>query len=175
LFVAVWLPLSLTGRLQALDRPARSGLRWTTEDQWHVTIRFLGEVASDPALMRALDTAATGSEAATANLGPRPTALNDRVWALPVGGLEGLATAVQEATCELVPVTGKQRFRGHVTLARARRPGSLAGLPAAEVGGDWTVDTMTLVSSQLHPHGARYEVVARWALGKEGRVGDHGG
>ncbi len=114
-------------------------------------------------------------EAVSATLGPRATALGDRVWVLPVNGLDGLAAAVQEATRELVPVTGRRRFRGHVTLARARRPGSLAGLPSADVGGDWIVDEMTLVCSHLHPHGARYEVIGEWPLGKEGRVGCQGG
>jgi 2'-5' RNA ligase len=139
-----------------------------------VTIRFLGEVASNAALTEALGAAASGSQAVTAALGPRPTALNERVWVLPVEGLDGLAGAVQEATREVVPVTGRRRFRGHVTLARARQPESLARLPAAEVRGDWTVDAFTLVCSELHPHGARYEVMARWPLGKGGRVGDQG-
>src|SRR5947209_3556899 len=44
LFVAVWPPASLISQLRSLDRPARPGLRWTTEDQWHVTLRFLGGV-----------------------------------------------------------------------------------------------------------------------------------
>jgi len=175
LFVAVWLPPALTGRLRTLDRPARPGLRWTTEDQWHVTLRFLGETAPDLDLMGVLAAAAGGSDAVTATLGPRPTALGDRVWVLPVDGLDGLAAGVLEATRERVPVTGRRRFRGHVTLARARRPGSLAGLPPAEVGGAWTVDTITLVCSHLHPDGARYEIIGTWPLRKEDRVGGQGG
>jgi 2'-5' RNA ligase len=43
-FVAARLPASLISQVRALDRPARAGLRWTTEDQWHVTLCFLGEV-----------------------------------------------------------------------------------------------------------------------------------
>jgi RNA 2',3'-cyclic 3'-phosphodiesterase len=171
LFVAVWLPPGLTRRLYALDRPARPGLRWTAEDQWHVTIRFLGEMAPDQSLFGALGTAASGLEAVTATLGPHPTALSDHVWVVPVGGLDGLAAAVEEATSGLVPVTGRRRFRGHVTLARARRPGSLAGLPVVKLDGSWEVDAITLVCSHLHPEGARYEVLERWPLGKAGRVG----
>jgi RNA 2',3'-cyclic 3'-phosphodiesterase len=175
LFVAVWLPPALIGGLRNLDRPVRPGLRWTTEDQWHVTLRFLGQVDCELDLMAALDAAAGRSEAVTATLGPRPTALGDRVWVLPANGLDGLAAAVREATRELVPVTGRRPFRGHVTLARTRRPGSLAGLPPAEVAGAWTVDSMTLVSSRLHPDGARYEVIGSWPLRKGDRVGRLGG
>jgi RNA 2',3'-cyclic 3'-phosphodiesterase len=174
-FVAVWLPPVLTDRLRKLHRPAGPGLRWTTEDQWHVTLRFLGEVGSELDLRGALDAAAGRSPPVTATLGPGPRALGDRVWVLPVNGLDGLATAVQEATRELVPVTGRRPFRGHVTLARARRPGSFSGLPLAEVGGAWIVDTLTLVGSHLHPDGARYEVIGTWALDKDDRVGRQGG
>jgi RNA 2',3'-cyclic 3'-phosphodiesterase len=170
LFVAVWLPAELTGRLRALDRPARPGLRWTTEDQWHVTVRFLGEVAADHGLIGVLGTAATGLENVTATLGPHPTALSDHVWVLPVSGLDGLAADVEEATRELVPVTGRRHFRGHVTLARARRPRSFDGLPTTDVSGSWAVDALTLVRSRLHQDGARYEVIERWPLGKQGRA-----
>ena len=44
LFVAVWPPASLTDQLRGLARPQQTGLRWTTEDQWHVTLRFFGGV-----------------------------------------------------------------------------------------------------------------------------------
>jgi 2'-5' RNA ligase len=170
LFVALWLPSAFTDRLRALDRPVRPGVRWTTEDQWHVTVRFLGPVPSDRLLTDRLHRVAAGFPPLTASLGPRPTALGDRVWVVPVHGLARLAAAVEEATADLVPVTSRRPFRGHVTLARARRPGSLVGLPAAEMGGTWSVDALTLVSSHLHPDGARYEVIERWPLGKGGRV-----
>jgi 2'-5' RNA ligase len=169
LFVAVWLPPALTRQLGALDRPARPGLRWTTDDQWHVTVRFLGQAASDRRLVDRLDSVAGRSRPLTATLGPRATSLGDRVWVLPVHGLDGLAAEVEEATAELVPVTSRRRFRGHVTLARARRPGLLIGLPTAEISGTWTVDALTLVSSHLRPDGARYDVIERWPLAKGGR------
>jgi RNA 2',3'-cyclic 3'-phosphodiesterase len=175
LFVAVWLPAELTGRLRALDRPAQPGLRWTTEDQWHVTVRFLGEVVADQGLTGALGGAACGLENVTATLGPHPIALNDHVWVLPVSGLDGLAATVEDATRELIPVTGRRRFRGHVTLARARRPASFDGLAATDVSGSWTVDALTLVRSHLHQAGARYEVIERWPLGKQGRARRFGG
>jgi 2'-5' RNA ligase len=169
LFVAVWLPPPLTQQVRALDRPVRPGLRWTTDDQWHVTVRFLGQVESGRPLIDRLDSVAGGTVPVTARLGPLPTTLGDRIWVLPVHGLDGLAAAVEEATAELVPPTSRRRFRGHLTLARARHPGSLVGLLSAEIGGAWTVDALTLVASHLHPDGARYEVIERWPLAKGGR------
>ncbi|HUJ65784.1 MAG TPA: 2'-5' RNA ligase family protein [Acidimicrobiales bacterium] len=171
LFVAVWLPPALTRRLRAVDRPPRDGLRWTTEDQWHVTLRFLGEVPSSGPVGLALGSVASRFEGVTASLGPRPAVLGGCVWVLPVSGLDSLASAVLEATSAAVPDTGGRPFRGHVTLARARRPGGLTGLPAVEVSGEWTVDAVTLVCSHLRRGGARYEVVDRWTLGKAGRAG----
>ena len=47
LFVAVWPPESVVEMLLGLDRPEGPDLRWTTEPQWHVTLRFLGDV-DDP-------------------------------------------------------------------------------------------------------------------------------
>ena len=45
LFVAVWPARGRRPRCcSALDRPDDPGVRWTTRDRWHVTLRFLGEV-----------------------------------------------------------------------------------------------------------------------------------
>ena len=56
LFVAVWPPYEVVNSIAALERPPLPGLRWTTPDQWHVTMRFLGDVddGSVPALVAAL-------------------------------------------------------------------------------------------------------------------------
>ncbi len=50
LFVAVWPSAAVVDELRGLERPARPGVRWTTADQWHVTLRFLGEM-EDPDLL----------------------------------------------------------------------------------------------------------------------------
>ena len=41
LFVAVWPPDDVLDRLAVLPRPEVDGLRWTDQDHWHVTLRFL--------------------------------------------------------------------------------------------------------------------------------------
>ena len=43
----------LTLRLRAKD----DGLRWSTPDQWHVTLRFLGNMASADPVVAALEAA----------------------------------------------------------------------------------------------------------------------
>jgi len=76
LFVAVVPPGDVLDRLAALRRPPRPGVRWTRREQWHVTLRFLGEVdeSAVPALVAALDAAplAGGSPAAAPAAGGSP-------------------------------------------------------------------------------------------------------
>jgi 2'-5' RNA ligase len=132
-------------------------VRWTTEDQWHVTLRFFGAV--DPtqlaSLEQSLESVAAGSVATTAVAGPRPGPLSQHVWMLPVAGLAALADALGPA---------ERPFRGHITLARSKRRGGFAGLPTPEIAETWLVDEFCLVKSDLLPGGARYQVLNRWRL-----------
>jgi 2'-5' RNA ligase len=156
------------------------GVRWTTEDQWHVTLRFLGDIGelgsvegqrvmSD--LTSALSKVAAGQAAVSASVAAQPQPLGDRVWVLSVTGVDRLAAAVVAETAAVVPLGAADRrsFRGHLTLARARRPGSLASLGAlgwTDLSGPWHVEQITLVSSLLHRDGARYRIEGRWDLGR---------
>jgi RNA 2',3'-cyclic 3'-phosphodiesterase len=166
LFVAIWPSASLTGNLRALERPPRPGLRWTTEDQWHVTLRFLGEMdtAGEEALRARLAGIAGEVSAVEATAGPRPRSLGPGVWVLPVAGLGDLAAPIAAATPDLGQPPPRRRYRGHLTLARARRPGLLRGLPEDPLTDAWTVNDITLVRSHLGSTGARYDVVGRWPL-----------
>jgi 2'-5' RNA ligase len=166
LFVAVWPPDGLIEQVRALDRPRRAGLRWTTEDQWHVTLRFFGRVdaAGETALRAGLAATATASAVAEVAAGPAPRALGRGVWVLPVQGLETLAAAVAVATAVAGRPPPARPFRGHITLARARHPKALSGLTRSPVAARWSVTEITLVRSDLQPEGARYEVLDRWSL-----------
>jgi 2'-5' RNA ligase len=166
LFVAVWPSTSLLTQLRGLERPSRPGLRWTTENQWHVTLRFFGRVeeAGEATARQALGRVAAATAPPRASAGPAPRRLGPSVWVLPVEGLESLAESVADATREVGQPPPGRRFRGHITVARARRPGALAGLPVTGVSDQWTVGELTLVSSDLRPQGARYEVIDRWTL-----------
>jgi 2'-5' RNA ligase len=175
LFVAVWPPASLVSQLRDLERPARPGLRWTTEDQWHVTIRFLGAVdeVEQRQLQGLLGKVATALDVFEVRADPAAQSLGRAVWVLPVAGLDTLAARVAEATRGVGQPPPNRPFRGHITLARARRPGALAGLRTsmsltqgeAGASGRWRITEITLVRSDLRPEGARYEVLGRWPLG----------
>ncbi|MCX7621006.1 MAG: RNA 2',3'-cyclic phosphodiesterase [Acidimicrobiales bacterium] len=118
LFVAVWPPAPVLEQLEALTRPVIPGVRYTRRDQWHVTLRFLGEVEVG-------DVAAALEEfhapAATAELGPAVRTLGRHVLCVPVSGLDELASAVVTATADIGEPPGPRPFCGHVTLARLGR------------------------------------------------------
>ena len=166
LFVAVWPPASVIDALRAWPRPERAGLRWTTEDQWHLTLRFAGDVdaVGQGALHHALAAVATSAGPVDVTAGPAPRALGRTVWVLPVKGLESLAGTIGDATGHVGQPPPDRPFRGHLTLARARRPASLEGLDPTPLTDAWTVREITLVRSQLRAEGARYDVIGTWSL-----------
>lgn len=153
LFVAVWPPADVVSLLGTLDRPHRRELRWTTPDQWHVTLRFLGEADPDEAAA-ALAPAVSGLGARHVVLGPVTRLLGRSILMVPVSGLDDVAAAMP------FPDDDKP-FTGHLTLARARRrssiPRALAGAP---VSASWPVESVSLVRSTLAPGGAVYDDVA---------------
>lgn len=165
LFVAVWPDEPARAALESLPRPTVGGVRWTTPDQWHVTLAFLGEVPEEGAgpVGAAVEAAARGSAPAWASLGPATARLGRAVLCVPVDGLDALAQAARTSLRDSglgPPVVEDLAFRGHCTLARARRgrsiPASLAGMA---VSAGWPVTAVCLLRSTLDPGGARYETL----------------
>jgi len=174
LFVAVWPPESVVEMLLGIDRPDVVDLRWTTEPQWHVTLRFLGEVDDPGPVVEALrvvpEVVRGGGTGVRAALGPTSAWFPGRqVLQVPVRGLEALADAVLDATAPWGEGGDDHRFSGHLTLARvrgrARGPASLAG---ASVAATWQVRAFELVSSELGRGGARYRTVSTVPLSPPG-------
>jgi RNA 2',3'-cyclic 3'-phosphodiesterase len=171
LFVAVPLPPAVMQKLEDLERPALFRVRWTTASQWHVTLRFLGEVASPDPVAEALQSVpsrlrAAGVTSLMATLGPAVAWFpGRRVLQVPVEGLEELAEAVEQTTAAWGGPAEEGGFRGHVTLARVRgtRPGP-AALAGAELRAHWPVDAFSLMSSTPAPGGSRYEALTTVSL-----------
>jgi RNA 2',3'-cyclic 3'-phosphodiesterase len=161
LFVAAWPPPAVMRLLDTLARPEMARLRWTEPETWHVTLRFLGSTEREPVEEALRDASLPIAEA---RLGPASRRLGRGALVVPVTGLDELAGAVVTATAELGRPPEARGFHGHLTLARARDrvPAELINVP---LSARWTVDEVALVASTLHPHGARYEVVARFPAG----------
>jgi 2'-5' RNA ligase len=166
LFVAVWPPPDVVEELTRLDRPVRPGVRWTTPEQWHVTLRFLGWMADADDGKRGLGQIQRlgGSDEVIAVAGPSVVRLGPAILCLPVAGLEKVAASVVEATADIGRRPPERPFRGHVTLARAKRGVDLRAFAGQSFVAAWPVTEVTLVASETRPSGARYRVVASYSI-----------
>jgi len=181
LFVAVSLPADVTALVRDLARPDLASLRWTTEDQWHITLRFLGEVEDAGAVAESLKDVpaslqAAGVDEVEAVLGAATVWFRGRrILHVPVAGLDDLARTVGAATAPWGEPDDDPPFSGHLTLARVRQratgPANLAG---AAISAEWAVDEFALISSSLGSGGSRYAVVSTVALTAAGDPGDGG-
>ena len=127
-FVAVWPNADVVEALAALPRPAIDGLRWSGQDQWHVTLRFFGEL--DPGdvglATEAVGLAAQGlDQPIVVHGGPGTRFLGPGLVIWPVEGLRPAAEAVERVSAHIgQPLPGRQFF-GHLTIARGRRGADL--------------------------------------------------
>lgn len=163
----------LTLRLRAKD----DGLRWSTPEQWHVTLVFLGEVddAAQAALVKELRSV-------------RQPALTLRMERVGVFERSGILYAEVEVAQELlrlyeaVAAVVRRRgleieerpYRAHITLARAKNREGRKAIErlrrAAELQrlrANWRAEEFLLYESQLSPGGSRYVVRERFGLAIE--------
>ena len=160
LFVAARPPQAVLDQLAALPRPAEPGVRWVPPEQWHVTLRFLGEADPDQA---AAALAGLRSPEATAELGPVVSRLGRSVVCVPVAGLDELAAAVTAATAGMGGPPEARRFRGHLTLARLRHRAA-CGVTGTRISARFVVTQVELVRSVTGPSGAVHHVERRVPL-----------
>jgi 2'-5' RNA ligase len=147
LFVGVWPPEPVLALVAALARP--DGARWTRRDQWHVTLRFYGEVDDAEACVEELHAVAAHHAARAVTLGPATKMLGRGVLMIPVTGLDDLGAAF-----------GNDTFTGHLTLAR-NAPRDFRGAP---ITATWDVTEICLIRSHLGAGPARYETLATATL-----------
>jgi 2'-5' RNA ligase len=180
LFIAIEAPEAVGRHLlrvqDALREVVGSG-SWTREGAFHLTLKFLGEVAEGdvPALTDALGQVVCDGPIRLRTSGivcfppGRATAV---VGVEVVGeGLLKLQQAVETRCAELGFPAERRVYRPHVTLARPRGRRNLASAAAQRAGtllpGPWfDVDHFALIQSLLKPQGAQYVCLARFALGR---------
>jgi len=167
-FLAVYPGEEARGLLaDVAPRDARD-VRVTDMADWHVTLRFLGELdEQDTSMMgKVVHDALLGVAPIDVYLGPT-TALGTgaRVLFAPAEGLEEVVGLLEEALDGLVePRDGP--FRGHLTLARARGRGRISGVHAGRsVHVAFSASEVVLVGSKLEPDRAVHHLVRRFPLG----------
>lgn len=174
LFLAVNLPPDLRDALWSTAEPLRAHdypVRWVVPEGLHITVKFLGHVDPDRAagVRDRLDRAVTGAKPfplLLSGFGAFPSPRRPRVvWvgcaaAPPLELLQDRIEREMEALG--FPVEGRV-FHPHVTLGRVRRGASTKSLDGMEERlervsfmGEFTVQSVDLMESTLHPSGARY-------------------
>jgi 2'-5' RNA ligase len=161
LFIAVYPPPEVVASLAALPHDADASVRWVSPDQYHLTVRFLGEADVDDVVAR-LD-AVPALVRMTVTLGPRVSRLGRDVVCVPASGIESLAAAVDEATADLGVPPDPRPFRGHITLARLRHRAA-CGLTGARFEATFVANHIELVVSVTRREGAQHSVLRSWPL-----------
>ncbi|MGG1945888.1 RNA 2',3'-cyclic phosphodiesterase [Trinickia sp. NRRL B-1857] len=167
-FIALVPDAATRDALAAL--PIGAGARRVPLDQLHMTLAFLGSVAPKQGAALARDLSSVVAPLPRQRAEPSeywPNAAHPRLVVVPFGaenGLAGFEARVRELLAGLgLPVDTHRPFRPHITLARfARsvRPARESVVGGAMLEATPRFDTLTLYSSTLARHGARYRSLA---------------
>lgn len=177
LFVAINLPEGERQRIYEAAAPLRDAgmpFRWIPESNFHLTLKFLGEVRQEtiPAIKKVLDKV-TGSTRAfeldLSGFGAFPTIRRPRVMWLgvdPSPALRCLKQDLEWALADLGFDRETRAFHPHITLGRAEAEegaGSFRGLDELAAGmvyaGEVPGDRVQLMRSHLSKNGARYSTL----------------
>ncbi len=189
LFVAVTVPdvirnemMRLQDRLRLLV--PRGAVRWTRPEQFHLTLRFLGDVSSGCVsdLQKAVGEVCAEAPAlqlCAQGIGFFPNARSPRVIWIGIGDhdhrLADLQQKIESAVRPFTREQGNERFAGHVTLGRFKQFNRLEIRELTSdvetlkdrVFGEWAVIKVEIIRSELMATGSRYTVLADFPLDKK--------
>lgn len=182
-FIAVLLTADLKktiGQIQQKFIEAAPEVKWVAEENFHVTLKFLGDVDEDRLgeIYAALEQAVSAEEAFSMQVGGAgcfPNTRNPRVvWIGLQSGVEPLSRIAAKIESELEPLgfpKEGRKFSAHITIGRARpdRParGLASAIQEAEIGelGEIAVDSVAVMKSDLRREGPIYSVLKQIQLG----------
>jgi 2'-5' RNA ligase len=173
LFVAIHPPREIRERLIGLMGGV-AGARWQSEDQLHLTLRFIGE--ADRHLTCDIDAALgaihhPGFALSLHGLGAferrgRPEIL----WAgvAPAEPVKTLHNKIDQALALVGVEPDRRAFAPHITLARLKPSAGpihhLLGEAGGLTGAPFPVDSFSLYESELTPSGAVHSILERYWL-----------
>ena len=180
LFVALPVPEDVAQSL-LLIQDGVPGAHWQTREQLHLTLRFIGEVDNQTAIM--LDDALAGIHAPAFELqlhavGQFGGKQIHSLWAgvRPNPALEHLQRKVDNAIRRVGQPQDAHKFAPHVTLARLRHPQAGKALEwltdhALYTSPEFTAGAFHLYSSKLGSDGSRYRIEQDYPLeGPSGQI-----
>jgi 2'-5' RNA ligase len=185
-FVAVPVPAELKARIGEFQRQlqARIGtkaVRWVSETQLHLTLKFYGEVGSErltgltDALRAAVGTARS-FQLSLGGIGCFPSWQKPHAIWIGVGrdlaAASSLQKSIEQRTAGFGSHSEQREFHPHLTLGRvkdsprdARAVGQALRTQTAPDLGPWEVREIELIQSTLSPQGSWYQLLAAFLLG----------
>ena len=186
LFVAITIPERVRNEMIAVQRElkplALGDVRWTSAEQLHLTLKFLGGVPAS--LLESVKQSLAESRAGVQPFDLRARGIgffpNERQPRVVWVGFEGdknelmaLQMRVERRLAPFAEKPGAEKFLAHATLGRFqkyRRHKTEYLLPRARalanhVFGEWRVEEVALFRSELSPEGARHTKVAVFPFG----------
>jgi len=186
IFIAVELPQEIQdrlGRLQSDFKASMPDVRWTKYSNIHLTLKFLGDVQISridkiSEALREVAVKFSPFKMNLAGMGAFPNSRRPRiVWVGVEKGFDELveiANSIEGSMKRLGFPREKRRFSPHLTVGRIRRltnPAAMTeALDKARVGelGEFTVERISLIKSQLDPAGSIYTTLTEARLQKGG-------
>jgi 2'-5' RNA ligase len=185
-FIALPIPEAVKDQIERVqtemrDLLPRQSVRWTKRDQFHLTLRFLGDVEAGRVreLTDALHNVCSSFrplQLHAERIGCFPDLRFPRivwVWVhAEAGQLAVLQARIEAAVGEVAERKPEKKFTGHVTIARLNavrrlQAEALAGQVQAMSGrcfGEWTASEVKLMQSELFKSGAVHTVLAAFPL-----------
>jgi 2'-5' RNA ligase len=178
-FIALPLEPVLAAEIKKVQQrlnPPGGAVRWISPEHLHLTLQFLGNVATDrlddlTAALRRACTHTAPFQLALEGAGCFPNAKSPRVVWIGIQGdlepLRKLQDQIAQETKNLGDHGDQRAFQPHLTIGRVkasglegRKAGQAIELATVPKLGDWTVHHVLLVQSELAPDGARYITLA---------------
>ncbi len=192
LFIAVAISADAREELRRAQGELRGAVgmgvvKWVRPEQMHLTLRFLGNVRMEQveeltgAMRKACESRA-GFGVKAQGIGFFPQARSPRVIWAGVGSSGGelaeLQAAVSAAAEPFTREKAEEHFTGHLTLARvksirpaeSRRLREVAEKMSGRLFGEWTVEDVEIIRSEMSSEGSRYSTVAEIRLGGGGEA-----
>jgi 2'-5' RNA ligase len=181
-FIAIEIPqnvISAIGKIQQALKSYRFSIKWVRPESIHLTLKFLGNI--DPAAVESIDRVLKTTvdpfkpfSLQARGLGVFPGVKRPRVIWMGIAGqmdrLMGLQRNLDKNMNDIGFARDKRPFKGHLTLGRVkgridsrRMSGVLTEYSDFEAQ-PFTVGSLILYKSELHPTGAVYTKLLEIAL-----------
>lgn len=175
--MAVDVPATQKESVEAAIAPLKAvvpGARWTPAANWHVTLKFFGEVAEDrlPAVRDGISRALAGAGPVQSKLlgvGAFPSMSRARVLWVGIDDPGRVLAGWAEAIGLESGMPEDRPLHPHLTLARMKVPAGIGGVvdrfrPFNLDRSPFLLDKVNLFRSYTDRSGSRYESLAEWDL-----------